>query len=140
MAPIPNANPEGMHIYKLNERPERRVIEIPILPDRRSLSVIESRGTIQNIETVQLQAMQFGLDIGNTAVLWWGWAPVREAMKPEVRRGLNRTKAMAGSAKFAMQYFRAWVEPMDRYGGAASDLCGWLDTLIEDCEQNLGMP
>lgn len=136
-------------------KPLHRVVQVPIAHRMNPrLLELDTRPDTQ-LWTVLFQATQFALDVtepwGTTRIGWWGWQPVEEALRPEVRSGLRRAAAFAERAWGAMEQvfgIRRTDTPTDdafrrlqTYGRwGMYELAEWLKVVIEDVEQNLGKP
>lgn len=136
LAPIPQpvANSEW-HVFELNKRPEHRVINVH-LPSI-------SHDNIQAIE--QFRVLEYRLDChtwpaGGTSVRWWGFDPVRDALKPEVRHTLNRACAYVERVRMALDWLRPYFGRTGLCPIEWTELNEWVNVVIEDCEQALGKP
>lgn len=96
----------------------------------------------------RFQAMEYGWRKDGTRVRWWSWAPVRDALSPEVRMGQQKGLAYAERLKglldqgceFLVLNPTGHVVGGTRGSGAELEIRGWLDVVIESARQNLGMP
>jgi hypothetical protein len=123
-------------VVELNKRPEHRVIEFPVRPPMSALRIsADPRISEALFRTEQFQVTQYGLCVDATQFVWWGYMPVREALKPEVSYGLRRAAAYAERIRWALDGHMVHMYPSEE-----KHFREWVNTVIEDCEQNLGVP
>jgi hypothetical protein len=153
---------ERWTFVELNKRPDHRVWCIPIYPPPQTVAMFGPQDALamssRISETAQFQVLEYRLDIaqpgGGTTVRWWGYEPVNEVHKPEVRRLLNRTAAYAERVRFVFDQVFGPRRKLE-HGGPESywqqlaqsyypvpveTLREWVEVVIGDVEQALGKP
>lgn len=116
----------------IGKRPDHRTIEVPFVQGpwiTGFASVWPPR-----YGKVLFQSVEYSLEVTDeTTITWWGWKPVEEAFKPEVRMGLQRGRHYALRLKNSVRDIKDLVREW-------RSITEWLDIVIEDASQNLGEP
>lgn len=140
--PLPNA---GWHVIDLNKRPEHRSVVAPIIAP----NVLRLQSDNRSILYELFQAKEYRLDVktspgdldkcSGTRVRWWTFEPTREALKPDVRHGLNRARSYAARVEFALDDIARFFSPAWMLA-SFRDLREWVAVVREDIDQALGDP